>query len=182
LLAVLGEIQFEVVGSPEAAGGARRADGVLMRAGISARSLAALLLIGQELRNLRPKPPQVDDHCRDDDPAQRIKFGPKLVRKIENYTESYQRPKDAHQGMEHQERVELKAPSKSQRRSIVCGTKQDLILAEILARGIPCFLKLAAHPRKIGEQVVLQAHHNELDQKLADAWKRQAVREERTAY
>ncbi len=42
----------------------------------------------------------------------------------------------------------------------------------------------AAHPRKIAEQMVmaLQAHHSELDQKLADAWKRQAVRDERTGF
>ncbi|MGH7924136.1 MAG: hypothetical protein ACREQH_06035, partial [Candidatus Binatus sp.] len=42
----------------------------------------------------------------------------------------------------------------------------------------------AVHPRKIAEQMVmaLQEHHSELDQKLADAWKRQAVRDERTAF
>lgn len=42
----------------------------------------------------------------------------------------------------------------------------------------------AAHPRKIAEQMVmaLQTHHSELDQKLADAWKRQAVRDERTGF
>jgi len=42
----------------------------------------------------------------------------------------------------------------------------------------------AAHPRKIAEQMVmaLQSHHSELDQKLADAWKRQAVRDERTGF
>lgn len=42
----------------------------------------------------------------------------------------------------------------------------------------------AAHPRAIAEQMVmaLQAHHSELDQKLADAWKRQAVRDERTGF
>jgi len=42
----------------------------------------------------------------------------------------------------------------------------------------------AAHPRKIAEQMVmaLQAHHSELDKKLADAWKRQAARDERTGF
>lgn len=42
----------------------------------------------------------------------------------------------------------------------------------------------AAHPRKIAEQMVmaLQAHHSELDQKLADLWKRQVVRDERTGF
>jgi hypothetical protein len=41
-----------------------------------------------------------------------------------------------------------------------------------------------AHPKKIAEQMVmaLQSHHSELDQKLADAWKRQAVRDERTGF
>jgi hypothetical protein len=42
----------------------------------------------------------------------------------------------------------------------------------------------AAHPRKIAEQMVmaLQSHHSELDQKLTDVWKRQAVRDERTGF
>jgi hypothetical protein len=42
----------------------------------------------------------------------------------------------------------------------------------------------AAHPRKIAEQMVmaLQSHHSELDQKLADAWKRQSARDERTGF
>jgi hypothetical protein len=42
----------------------------------------------------------------------------------------------------------------------------------------------AAQPGKIAEQMVmaLQSHHSELDQKLADVWKRQAVRDERTKF
>jgi hypothetical protein len=30
--------------------------------------------------------------------------------------------------------------------------------------------------------MALQSHHSELDQKLADAWKRQSARDERTGF
>ena len=57
MFAVLGKIEFEVVGSPEAAGGARRADGVLMIAGISVRSRAVLSELGLVVQVIHPGPP-----------------------------------------------------------------------------------------------------------------------------
>jgi hypothetical protein len=125
-------------------------------------------------------PPDVDKDRDEADPAQRVKVEPKLAWKIETYAER----EDGHCEMEARNRVILQAPSESRGQSIFSGINQELILPDILARGIRVLAEPAAHPRKIAEQMVmaLQAHHSPLDQKLADAWKRQAVRDERTGF
>jgi hypothetical protein len=69
-----------------------------------------------------------------------------LVWKIENYAEPDRGPEDSHRQVEPHDSVILEAPSASQRRSIVCGINQELIVADILARGIAVLAEPAAHP------------------------------------
>jgi hypothetical protein len=144
---------------------------------ISARSLAVL----PELSNRRWQgPPQIAQHCSNDDPAPWLMFPPNLARESKQRKNRENEPNDA----KYETREEFDTDSTRQRRSTLCGINQALILADILARGIRVHAEHAAHPGKIAEQMVmaLQAHHSELDQKLADAWKRQAAHDERTGF
>lgn len=144
------------------------------------RSLAVLSDLGENLRNLRPRPPGFDDRCPDDDPTQWVDFDPQSVWKSEQRAEHDNQPNRT----EYHARDERDAPSASRGRSTFCGINHTPILADTLAPGTPVIPASGAHPRKIAEQMVmaLQMHHSELDQKLADAWKWQAARDERTGF
>jgi len=110
------------------------------------------------------------------DPAQWVMLDPKVAWKTRNYAGTHHGRDNAHRQIETHYRVVLEGSSTGQERSVVCGINHELILADILALGIPVLHEPAAHPIKIAEQMVkaLQAHHSER--------KRQAVRDERTGF